>query len=68
MYDTFSNPPQPLYIDYREMPNVTQRVVELMDYWKTTLENFDLGEARVASLIEFLTPGPHGRLQSTACR
>ncbi|MGV8842700.1 MAG: NERD domain-containing protein [Pseudomonas sp.] len=62
MYDTSSHPPQPLYIDYREMPKVTQRVVELMDYWKTTLGNFDLGEACVASLIEFLTPTIDGKL------
>lgn len=60
MYDTSSNPPQSLYVDYREMPNVTQRVVELMDYWKTTLGNFDLGEARVAALIKFLTPTING--------
>jgi hypothetical protein len=61
MYDTTSTPPQPLYIDYREMPNVTQRVVKLMDYWKTTLGNFDLGEARVARVVEFLTPEIDGR-------
>jgi len=61
MYDTTSTPPQPLYIDYREMPNVTQRVVELMDYWKTTLGNFDLGEAHVARVVEFLTPEIDGR-------
>lgn len=61
MYDTTSAPEQPLYIDHREMPNVTERVVALMDYWKTTLGNFDLGEARVARLIEFLTPEIDGR-------
>ncbi|AYL81055.1 ATP-dependent RecD-like DNA helicase [Pseudomonas syringae pv. actinidiae] len=61
MYDTTSTPAQPLYIDHREMLNVTERVVKLMDYWKTTLGNFDLGAARVARLIEFLTPEIDGR-------
>lgn len=61
MYDTTSTPPQPLYIDYREMPNVTQRVVDLMDYWKTTLGNSDLGEARFTRVVEFLTPEIDGR-------
>ncbi|WP_259740167.1 NERD domain-containing protein [Pseudomonas brassicacearum] len=61
MYDTTSTPAQPLYIDHREMLNVTKHVVDLMDYWKTTLGNFDLGEARVARLIEFLTPEIDGR-------
>ena len=61
MYDTTSTPAQPLYIDHQEMPNVTERVVGLMDYWKTALGNFDLGEARVARLIELLTPEIDGR-------
>ncbi|MGF6153823.1 NERD domain-containing protein [Pseudomonas fluorescens] len=61
MYDTTSFPQQPLYIDYREMPNVTQRVIDLMDYWKAALGNSDLGESRAARVIEYLTPEIDGR-------
>ena len=61
MYDTTSGPQQPLYIDYREMPNVTQRVIDLMDYWKAVLGNSDLGETRAARVIEYLTPEIDGR-------
>jgi|GEM_PF-701626 len=61
MYDPSSTPPQPLYIDYREMPNVTRRVIELMDYWKGALKNVSLGEARVSEIIEFLTPTIDGK-------
>ncbi len=61
MYDTTSGPQQPLYIDYREMPNVTQRVIDLMDYWKAALGNSDLGESRAARVIEYLTPEIDGR-------
>jgi len=61
MYDTTSGPQQPLYIDYREMPNVTQRIIALMDYWKVALGNSDLGESRAARVVEYLTPEIDGR-------
>jgi hypothetical protein len=63
MYDTTANPPQPLYIDYLGMPNVTQHVIQLMKYWKGALSNSNLGTAKVAELIKFLTPTINGQPQ-----
>ncbi|WP_137279344.1 nuclease-related domain-containing DEAD/DEAH box helicase [Pseudomonas rhizoryzae] len=61
MYDSSTTPAQPLYIDYRAMPDIAPRVIELMDYWKTTLRNTDLGENRAAKIVEFLTPTINGK-------
>ncbi|MCQ9390190.1 NERD domain-containing protein [Pseudomonas viridiflava] len=61
MFDMTSNPPHPLYIDHRGMLNVTKRIVGLMDYWKVTLRNSDLGEYRAARVIEYLTPEIDGK-------
>ncbi len=63
MYDTTANPPQPLYIDYLGMPDVAQHVIQLMKYWKGALSNSNLGAAKVAELINFLTPTIDGQPQ-----
>lgn len=63
MYDTSSNPPQPIYIDYLGMPDVAQHIITLMRYWKGALLNLKLGTARVQELINYLTPTIDGQPQ-----
>ncbi|MDD1976205.1 nuclease-related domain-containing DEAD/DEAH box helicase [Pseudomonas tussilaginis] len=56
MYDSKSNPPQPLYIDFEAYADVAQKIITLMQYWKGALRNSDLGHARAQMLIDYLTP------------
>lgn len=61
MYDTMSNPPQPLYIDFEAYTEVAQEIVGLMKYWKVALQNPDLGLPRTKALIDYLTPKVDGQ-------
>lgn len=63
MFDTTTNPPQPLYIDFMNMPEVEQHIIRLMVYWKRALSNPSLGAVKTAKLIEFLTPTIDGQPQ-----
>lgn len=61
MYDTQSNPPQPLYIDFEAYPDVAQKIINLMKYWKGALQNSDLGSSRTLELIDYIAPKIDGR-------
>lgn len=61
MFDTSASPPQPLYIDYEAYPDVAQKVVELMRYWKGTHSQPDLGLSRAQDLIDYLSPTVDGQ-------
>ncbi|HEH9403019.1 TPA: NERD domain-containing protein [Aeromonas bestiarum] len=63
MYDTTSDPPQPLYIDYMGMSDAARQIIQLMRYWKVALSNPPLGSVRMKELIEFLTPKIDGQPQ-----
>ncbi|WP_339466774.1 nuclease-related domain-containing DEAD/DEAH box helicase [Pseudomonas sp. EA_65y_Pfl2_P74] len=56
MYDTSANPPQPLYIDFQRYPDVAEKIIELMKYWKQALSNSDLGLSKTQELIDYLSP------------
>ncbi|WP_409301483.1 NERD domain-containing protein, partial [Pseudomonas sp. KCJK8993] len=61
MFDTTANPPQSLYIDFEAYPDVSQKVVELMRYWKGTQSQPDLGLSRAQDLIDYLSPKVDGQ-------
>lgn len=63
MYDTSTNPPQPLYIDFQRYPDVAEKIIELMKYWKGALSNPDLGPSRTQELIDYLSPTIDGHPQ-----
>lgn len=56
MYDTTANPPQSLYIDFQAYPEVAQKIIELMKYWKGALSNQGLGLSKTQELIDYLSP------------
>ncbi|WP_260961026.1 nuclease-related domain-containing DEAD/DEAH box helicase [Pseudomonas citri] len=56
LYDTTATPPQPIYIDYSQMPNVAERVIELMKYWRAALQNPALGTEKMRELVNALCP------------
>lgn len=60
LYDTTATPPQPIYIDYLQMPNVAERIIELMQYWKGALKNPPLGEHKAQELVNALCPTING--------
>lgn len=61
MYDTQSNPPQSLYIDFEAYPDVAQKIIDLMKYWKRALRNSDLDPSRTQELIDYLAPKIDGQ-------
>lgn len=60
LYDITATPPQPIYIDYPQMPNVAERVIELMQYWRTALKNPELGANKAQELVNALCPTVDG--------
>lgn len=60
LYDTTAIPPQPIYIDYLQMPNVAERIIELMQYWKDALKTPPLGDHKAQKLINALCPTING--------
>lgn len=56
MFDTTANPPQSLCIDFEAYPDVAQKVVELMRYWKGTHSQPELGLSKAQDLIDYLSP------------
>lgn len=61
MFDTQYSPPQPLYIDYEAYPDVAQKIIDLMRYWKRALLNSELGPSRTQKLINYLAPKIDGQ-------
>lgn len=56
MVDVAVNPPQRILVDKGQMPNIADRVKDIMRYWQTALRNPALGEDKVRRIVEALCP------------
>ena len=56
LVDISVNPPQAIFVDKSQIPNLAQRVIEIMEFWKATNCTPELGRNKVEKLIGTLCP------------
>lgn len=54
--DVTVDPPESILVDRAGLPNIGQRIVEIMTYWKTSLASPPLGERRKDALVTTMCP------------
>ena len=56
MADVTVDPPSKIFVDRGQMPDLPERILEIMRYWKETHGNAALGEDKIADIIRLLCP------------
>lgn len=56
LVDISVDPPQSIFVDKSQIPNLAQRVIEIMEFWKGTNRTPKLGKDRGEKLISTLCP------------
>lgn len=56
LVDISVNPPQAIFVDKSQIPNLAHRVIEIMEFWKKANRTPELGKNKVKKLISTLCP------------
>ncbi|MEB6334617.1 nuclease-related domain-containing DEAD/DEAH box helicase [Serratia rhizosphaerae] len=56
MVDASVRPFRKIFIDKSQLPEVAKYTIDIMQYWKTALENSDLGSERLQLIIKSICP------------
>ena len=56
MIDVTVDPPNRIFIDREQMPDLPGRVIEIMRYWKETHGNAGFGEEMISTIVSQLCP------------
>lgn len=56
MADATVDPPNRIFVDRGQMPELAGRVVEIMRYWKDAHSNAAMGEEKLADIVSLLCP------------
>jgi hypothetical protein len=56
LIDRTVNPPQPIFLDIRNLQNLGEHIQEVMTYWKDSLEVWPLEKSKLDKLIDIILP------------